>query len=206
VTKRLILIRHGKTHGNLEKRYIGAQTDEPLCDEGRQELSDRKNHIIAYCGDNIMIFASPMKRCIESAKLLFGERQINIVDDFKEIDFSDFENKNYQELNGNPDYQAWIDSNGEDDYPGGERKDDFISRNIKGLKTVLDKLLNEAASTGIIVCHGGTIMSILSQMTNSNYFDFQITNCEGYEIVLDVTRDELTGQGESYACISYNRI
>ena len=27
------LIRHGKTKGNLEGRYIGT-TDEPLCEEG----------------------------------------------------------------------------------------------------------------------------------------------------------------------------
>ena len=33
----IILIRHGKTKGNLEKRYIGV-TDEPLTDEGAHEL------------------------------------------------------------------------------------------------------------------------------------------------------------------------
>ena len=32
------LIRHGRTAGNLERRYIGS-TDEPLCPEGRQEIS-----------------------------------------------------------------------------------------------------------------------------------------------------------------------
>ena len=30
---RVILIRHGKTRGNLEGRYVG-RTDEPLCPEG----------------------------------------------------------------------------------------------------------------------------------------------------------------------------
>ena len=33
----LYLIRHGKTKGNLEGRYIGT-TDEPLCEEGKQSL------------------------------------------------------------------------------------------------------------------------------------------------------------------------
>ena len=32
---KLQFIRHGKTQGNLEKRYIGS-TDEPLCAKGRQ--------------------------------------------------------------------------------------------------------------------------------------------------------------------------
>ena len=34
---KLIFIRHGKTAGNLERRYIG-RTDEPLCDEGIAEI------------------------------------------------------------------------------------------------------------------------------------------------------------------------
>ena len=29
-----ILIRHGMTKGNLEKRYVGCRTDETLCPEG----------------------------------------------------------------------------------------------------------------------------------------------------------------------------
>ena len=29
----IVLIRHGATAGNIEKRYIGT-TDEPLCDTG----------------------------------------------------------------------------------------------------------------------------------------------------------------------------
>ena len=33
----IYLIRHGKTKGNLEGRYIGT-TDEPLCEEGKQSL------------------------------------------------------------------------------------------------------------------------------------------------------------------------
>ena len=28
---RWVLIRHGQTQGNLEHRYIGCRTDEPLC-------------------------------------------------------------------------------------------------------------------------------------------------------------------------------
>ena len=35
---RWILIRHGKTRGNLEGRYIGCRSDENLCAEGIEEL------------------------------------------------------------------------------------------------------------------------------------------------------------------------
>ena len=39
----LYLIRHGMTLGNVEHRYIGRQTDEPLSEDGRQQLEKRKD-------------------------------------------------------------------------------------------------------------------------------------------------------------------
>ena len=38
----LYLIRHGMTPGNAEHRYIGRQTDEPLSEDGRQQLEKKK--------------------------------------------------------------------------------------------------------------------------------------------------------------------
>ena len=38
---RWILIRHGQTQGNRERRYIGCRTDEPLCPEGIAQLQNR---------------------------------------------------------------------------------------------------------------------------------------------------------------------
>ena len=35
----IYLIRHGKTLGNLERRYMGV-TDQPLCPQGRAALAD----------------------------------------------------------------------------------------------------------------------------------------------------------------------
>ena len=57
------LIRHGKTKGNLEGRYIGT-TDEPLCEEGKQSLmqmADAKKYPAVEA-----LFVSPMLRCRES--------------------------------------------------------------------------------------------------------------------------------------------
>ena len=58
------------------------------------------------------VYASPMIRCTQTAGILFPGKKLNIIDELAECDFGEFENKNYQELDGNEHYQSWIDSGG----------------------------------------------------------------------------------------------
>ena len=119
------LIRHGKTKGNLEGRYIGT-TDEPLCEEGKQSLmqmADAKKYPAVEA-----LFVSPMLRCRESAKILFPKQSISVVSDLRECDFGRYENKNFQELSGDADYQRWLDSNGTLPFPAGEEQSHFRKR------------------------------------------------------------------------------
>ena len=53
---------------------------------------------------------------------------IEICDKLKECDFGDFENKSYEDLKDNPDYQKWLDSNGELPFPNGETHEEFKNR------------------------------------------------------------------------------
>ena len=115
---KVYLIRHGETEGNREKRYIG-RTDEPLCEEG-VELLKRNEYPEAE-----RIYISPMLRCRQSAEIIYPDREYEIVDTLRECDFGLFENKNYQELDGNPLYQKWIDSMGTLPFPEGESREDF---------------------------------------------------------------------------------
>lgn len=179
----LLLIRHGKTPGNIEKRYIG-RTDESLSEEGILELS-KKTFPAAE-----LYFSSPMKRCKESLQVLFGEQDCFIIDNFKEIDFGIFEGKNYQELSGNAKYQAWIDSGGTLSFPEGESREDFCKRSVKGFLEMIDSvrqyLENHCKSEIRIaaVVHGGTIMAILSTLYGGDYYDYQISNGEAYRLAL----------------------
>ena len=53
-----------------------------------------------------------MKRCVETAKIINRQSEIVIIDNLKEIDFGDFEYKNYDELRDNPEYIKFIENNG----------------------------------------------------------------------------------------------
>lgn len=187
----LILIRHGKTAGNLLGRYIGSRTDEPLCDEGREELAGKQLPEVER------LYVSPMKRCVETAEILwpgFDRKKMQKVTDLRECDFGDFENKNYKELSGNGDYQAWIDSNGTLPFPNGESMDAFKSRCLEAFARIVEDVSGAeqewiaSGKTGIfragIVVHGGTIMAILEQYgyPKAAYFDYQVKNGCGYRL------------------------
>lgn len=188
--KTVYLIRHGETQGNAEKRYIGSRTDEVLSEVGRCKLTKWQD-------TDLKVYSSPMRRCMQTAELLFGETNIITVDNLREIDFGDFEGGNYKELSANPDYQKWIDSCGEMPFPNGEARADFINRSFEAF---LEIMKNETSDRIAIVCHGGNIMSVMSELTGLEYYDFQIECAGGYKLELSMKE---TGEID---VISYLRI
>ena len=168
-----ILIRHGLTQGNTEKRYVGCRTDEPLCAEGIARLKQNAYPPVRH------VFCSPMRRCLETAELIYPGIRPEVVRDFRECDFGAFEYHNYTELNGQDDYQAWIDSGGELPFPGGESRADFSSRCLKAFETLKNSAPYEDCA---LIAHGGTIMAIMEAMAEpkGNYYDFQVKNGCGY--------------------------
>lgn len=186
----LYLIRHGKTQSNLEKRYLGV-TDESLCREGMQELRQQMEEgFYPKLRPGDILAVSPMKRCIETAGLLYPDCVPIVIPSFREIDFGCFEGKNYRELDGDARYQQWIDSGGRLPFPEGESREAFVQRNVEGMRELLTlcqrdgRSFDGAAQTFrvILVVHGGTIMSLLSEMNgmSCDYYDFMCANGEGY--------------------------
>lgn len=176
----IILIRHGKTSGNLRHAYIGCGTDEPLCAEGIAEIS-----ALSYPAAD-RVFVSPMKRCAETAHLIYPNLPCVVVDDLRECDFGDFEGMTYAQLNGNADYQRWIDSGGEIAFPNGESKADFAARCVAAFESAVSCLTG--GNTAFIV-HGGTIMAIMEKYASPHgtYYDFQTSNGKGYILESDGT-------------------
>ena len=166
------LIRHGKTAGNLEARYVGRRTDESLCAEGVREL-ESLGQVEAQ-----RIFVSPMRRCTESARILFPGKKYIVVKGLEECDFGRFEYRNYIEMTGDPEYQAWIDSGGTLPFPGGESREEFRERCISGFCRVVEQCILEGVHSAALVAHGGTIRSILSTFEKSRkgFFDWNIEN------------------------------
>lgn len=216
--KEIYLIRHGKTAGNMEKRYVGS-TDEPLCEEGVCEIKERRNILLRSFlpenergGESQMamsvcnrqpkkVYVSPMLRCRQTAELLFPGVEQQIVDDLREMDFGEFEYKNYKELANDVRYQAFIDSGGSRDFPGAETQQQFKYRIRRAfqrcIKNEADSMnpseLGKMEGPMVFVVHGGVIMAIMEACAkpHRNYFDWQVGTVEGYRCRLGFEDEEI---------------
>jgi len=196
MSKRCILIRHGKTPGNEEGRYTGAGTDEALSEDGAREVSALRDKIKALVPEDAIIVSSPLKRAVQTARLLFGDSDTEMIDDLKEMDIGSFEGKNYEELKDDPGYRAWIDSRGSSGCPGGEDIETFKDRSVRGFTRALN--LCADGKDCCIVCHGGNIMAVLSRLKGGDYYDYRVDPLGGY--ILDTEIDD-----EGIHIITYDR-
>lgn len=188
----ILWIRHGQTQGNVERRYVG-RTDEGLTADAKEKLKMRKQQGIGFEAD--LIYISPMIRCRDTADLLFPEQRKVPWDGLQETDFGDFEYKNYEELKDDPLYQVWIDSNGQMLIPNGESGADFRRRCC----AAYEKCVTEAREKGLekiaIVCHGGTIMSVMERygVPKKSFYEWQVAN--GCGILTETTAEGGSGYG-----------
>lgn len=179
---RVYMIRHGMTKGNLERRYVGA-TDEPLLPESRMQLKKRKEAL-----DVSTVYVSPMRRCRETAAILFPRAGQICMEEFRECDFGEFEYKNYQELAETEAYQHFIDTEGACGFPAGETIELFIGRCAAGFQKIWKE--HGDSEDIVMVVHGGTIMALLDRYSepHQGYYTWQVKNGEGFSVRLD--RDE----------------
>ena len=181
------LIRHGAVRSNLERRYIGRATDEPLCREGIEALLARKRKG-AYPAVGLL-FSSPMKRCLETAGILYPKAEPVVIPEWEEMDFGAFEGRTYEELKDCGQYRKWVESGGTIPALQGEGREEFDRRCEAGLCRMLGFLTRRTeeqklCGTACAVIHGGTIMSLLCRYGGGDYFDYQVSNGGGYRCLL----------------------
>ncbi len=193
----LALIRHGETRANIQRRYLG-KTDESLSERGIERLlsyREKNRYPRVDC-----LFSSPMKRCTETAGILYPMLEPVIIPEWEEMDFGRFEYKNWEELKDDAGYQAWIDGGGAGAFPGGESREAFIERCMRGFRRMCGILraMEEGEARYIragLIVHGGTIMALLSSYGEREYFDCQCANGGGFLCRLEVWRAYALRQG-----------
>lgn len=156
----VVLVRHGLTAWNRERRYLGHHDIELLADNDALEALGatlRKEPPDAiYCSD--------LRRCRQTLAALRLPGPPGVTTQFdarlRELDFGSYEGLRYEDLQHDPGYRAWIDSQGAQAPPGGEAAAAFHAR----VAAFMDDLLNCAKTNAhrrvLIITHGGVIRSL----------------------------------------------
>ena len=152
------LIRNGLTAGNLSGKYIG-HIDEPLSREGNEQIAQMKSDYRYPAVE--AVFSSPLKRCTETAKLIYPDRDPIIIDGFIEYNFGEFEGKTAEELETHPVFADWLSGKQGVAPPFGESNEEFANRIGQTMVKVVDGIIQSGITKTAIVTHGGVIMALL---------------------------------------------
>ncbi|ARU49088.1 histidine phosphatase family protein [Sulfurospirillum diekertiae] len=156
---KVYLLRHGHIDNGSEKRYLG-RTNIPLNRQGKEQAHILHDYFKAIPID--MIFTSPLKRCLQTARILCVDKPItyHIVEAFAEIDMGDWENVEMSYIaSHNP--ELYAQRGGDLEYftpPNGESFHDMAKR----VRDAFDAITHHATGTLLIVAHAGVNRMILS--------------------------------------------
>ena len=172
--KKFLFIRHGKTRGNIERRYIG-DLSEPLCETGVLEA-------VALARGCLLppitaLISGSALRCRQTAEILFPGVEYTVYP-LVEIDFGVFKGKNADDLLGDKDYKKWLETCCMGDIPGGDSVTDFKKRCCDAFERIAEM---SVPGTTALVIHGGNIMAIMEKfaLPKKDFYDYHISNC-GY--------------------------
>jgi len=187
--KTLVLVRHGETEGNSRVRYYG-DTDIDLSALGRAQMRATRSALRSrWAGLPGPVFASPLSRARDSARLLIDEAgPLTTIEEFREIHFGLFEGLTAEEICDRypDDYRRWTSDRLAPDFtfPSGETRRDFTARVERGLERML-ALWDRSAETGayaLLVAHRGVIRTIVNRLTGAEPIvelgSIQILRCD----------------------------
>ena len=174
-------IRHGEISPTLSGKYIG-MTDVPLSEEGKTKLRklDRQMRY-PYAG---VVFTSPLKRCTQTARILYPERKAIVIDQLCECHFGEWENKSAAELQANPDFSKWLAGDPSVKPPRGESNADFVRRICLVFEQIVEGLMKTGTTDCVIITHGGVMTTLLSVygVPSAKPFDWACDNGFGYSL------------------------
>ena len=151
---RLILIRHGESLANAERRFTHGP-HEPLSRKGRDEAVER-GRLVAKRFDPVALYASPFVRALETARLIGAALGLEpvVVEALREQDFGALKGQGYDAVRGDPTWHTdrWRFRPG-----GGETLEEVFHRVGPALDAIADRHLGEQV---VVVSHGGVMAAL----------------------------------------------
>lgn len=172
----IYLIRH--TTPGIAKGVCYGQADLDVTGSFLSEAAIIQQYLPAKV---TAVYSSPLQRCKKLAEHLFGDHDVQLHDDLKEINCGKWELKLWDDI-PTDEIDPWMDDFINVRIPGGESYTDVFER----VSRCFDQIINrhhvnnhtfiqpgnkDSLSTAVIVAHGGVIRSILSHITHTPLAD-----------------------------------
>ena len=132
------------------------------------------------------VYSSPLRRCTETAEILFPDTELCTVDDLRELNFGEFENKSIDELARRKDYNDWLRGGKDARPPKGESLEEMTARTYKAVHSVITDMMENGLTHCAIITHGGIISNMLSCFGLPKY-DAKTLSCDfgmGFDIIV----------------------
>ncbi|HAQ63286.1 MAG TPA: histidine phosphatase family protein [Ruminococcaceae bacterium] len=199
-TYKIHLIRHALTSENTEGKYIG-QTDVPASEDGLKQIKNLMGENEGYPYAEVVI-SSPLKRCLQTAKLIYPDKEPVIMNDLTEYDFGDFEGCTAEELKDLDTFKTWLAGTEPDTpVPFGESQSQFNKRICECFVRIVEGIMKAGTESTAIITHGGIIMSLMSKFAipEAQANEWLTPNGCGYTLRLDPTVWRMGQKLEAFA-------
>jgi len=157
---KLILVRHGETYWNKERRVQGGDSDIELNDTG----SEQARKLAAFLENEPItaILSSPMQRTIATAKIIASQHQLPVEIDqgLRELKVGELEGMPVSNLSTtfSQFLMQWWQDRGAMKLPNGESLIELQQRAWKVIEGLLEKHKDE---TVVVVSHYFVILAII---------------------------------------------
>ena len=174
----LTLVRHGESEANV-RHMLSGWMDVSLTERGRKELEELRNTV--NYPESEIYFSSPLARCIDTAHILFPEKEIIISDDFREINFRSLEGRILPSKKEIDDYfLSWIHDR---PYADEETRSDVMERGGRALHKTVSECLERRLHSATVVMHSGIMRSsivALFHLERTAFLNMSVPNGLGY--------------------------
>jgi alpha-ribazole phosphatase len=169
----LYIIRHTKV--DVKPKVCYGQTNVDVAKSFTEEAQKVKEEIkdIKFC----KIFSSPLKRCQKLSNFLFTD-EITLDDRLMELNFGKWEMQEWDKITGS-EYHKWMNDYIETPCLNGESFLDLHKR----VSSFIDDLKKNNFENVAIVAHGGSIRSIILNITNKDLKDAFKTQVDYGEVI-----------------------
>jgi probable phosphoglycerate mutase len=182
----ILLVRHGETDWNRERRFQG-HADPPLNDDGREQARELAERV---SGEDITaVYTSDLLRARETAEILAAALDAEVVAlrELREIDVGSWQGLTWPEIEQrHPEGAARWHQDGHG-WDSGETYEQLGERIVAALAEIAS---NHPGQRVLVVGHGGTVRATRAyvegvSITESRQRSPAIGNCEVFRVVTE---------------------